>query len=444
MMRRRRKTQLEPAFTTIENLSHDGRGIAHVNGKITFLHNALPGEDVTFKYTNQHRSYDEGYAFNIEKHSKMRDRPICPHYYICGGCSLQHMTSEAQIAHKEKVLLDQLKHFGNICPKEILSPLTGPTTGYRQKARLGIRYVPKKENSMLVGFREKNGRFIAEMNSCEVLDVRIGKKIHLFRDMLNTLSTREFIPQMEVACTTNKVAIILRHLCHLPNDDVEKLFVFAGEHNFDLYFQSGGPKTIKKVFPDDQNERLSYTLDDHESELLFHPTDFTQVNQTINRQMVNRAIALLDPQPEDRILDLFCGLGNFTIPIAQYCQHIVGVEGDAGMVERGYANAKHNQLTNIEFYAANLTQDISSHDWAKQQYDKILIDPPRSGALELIPAIKVFNASKIVYISCNPATLARDIGELVKQGYVLEKAGIMDMFPHTSHVESIVLLTRPY
>lgn len=443
-MRRRRKLQVEPSVATIESLSHDGRGIAHVNGKITFIQNALPGEIVIFKYTTQHRSYDEAYAFKIENRSKHRERPPCPHYYICGGCSMQHMKPEAQIEHKEKVLLDQLKHFGNVVPKEILSPLIGPTTGYRQKARLGIRYVPKKENSVLVGFREKNGNFIAEMDSCEILNPRIGKAIHEFRLLFDGLKMREFIPQMEIACAEDKIAIILRHLSNLPDEDSEKLINYAKEKKFDLYFQSGGPETVKKIWPQDNDEWMKYELFDHEVELLFHPMDFTQVNHAINRQMVNRAIALLDPQREDCILDLFCGVGNFTIPMAQYCKQVVGVEVDQTMVSRCCRNVEHNNIKNVEFYEADLTKEISTFPWTEKKYNKILLDPPRTGALELMPYFKGVNAPKIVYISCNPATLARDVGELAKQGYTLEKVGIMDMFPHTSHVESIALLTKPY
>jgi 23S rRNA (uracil1939-C5)-methyltransferase len=435
---------VEPSVAVIENLSHDGRGIAHIDGKITFIQNALPGEEVTFKYTAQHRSYDEAYAFKVENRSKWREKPPCPHYHVCGGCSMQHIRSDAQIEHKEKVLLDQLKHFGNVIPKEVLSPLTGPTTGYRQRARLGIRYVPKKENSVLVGFREKNGQFIAEMDSCETLNPRIGLKIRAFRSFFDTLMMREFIPQMEIACTEDKVALVLRHLSNFPPEDAEKLMAFAKENDFELYFQSGGPDTVKKVWPQDDVNWMKYELSDHEVELEFHPMDFTQVNPYINRQMVNRAIALLDPQPHDNILDLFCGLGNFTIPIAQYCKKITGVEVDEAMVHRGYHNAEHNKIKNIEFHAADLAKDISNMAFAKQKYDKILLDPPRTGALELMPYFKAFNAPRVVYVSCNPATLARDVGELVQQGYILEKVGIMDMFPHTSHVESIALLTKPY
>lgn len=442
-MSKRRKNKLPEGFfeTIIESLSHDGRGIAHLDGKTTFIRNALPGEKVEFKYTSIHGSYNEGVSTKILTASPHRVEPLCPHAAMCGGCCLQHLNSKMQIEHKQKVILDMLQHFGKITPLEILPPLTADNFGYRHKARLGVRIVSKKGGA-LVGFREQNGRYLAEINSCKILPACISDNISNLRELISSLQNSTTIPQIEVAVSDEQAVLIIRHLQPLPVIDLEKIIRFAKLHNFEIYLQPKGPDTIHKIWPEDNNQRLSYNLADHNITLQFHPSDFTQVNPAINRKMINQAIELLNPKSDERILDLFCGLGNFTIPLAKYCQHIVGVEVSNQMVERGYENAKLNDIQNADFFAFNLKDDFANCGWAKN-YDKLLLDPPRSGAAEIIAKIKKFNPEKILYISCNPATFARDAGELVNEhGYKLAKIGIMDMFPHTAHVEAMGLFVK--
>jgi len=443
MSRRRKKTiPTELVTTTIESLSHDGRGIAHIEGKTVFIDNALPQENVNFQYTYQKNKFDEGKAVEILAPSPLRETPKCPYYELCGGCCLQHLSSQGQLEHKQNVLLEQLKHFGQIESPEILPPLTGPIWGYRHKARLGVRYVIKKE-SLLVGFREKNGRYITDIENCPILHPGVGNKIKALRTLIQSLEHKQDIPQIEVAIGDHNIALVIRHLTDLTDQELNALSDFAKQENFDLYLQPGGLKTIHKIYPKNSSELLSYTLPKHGVELFFHPTNFTQVNPAINQKMIDRVIDFFDIQPDDEILDLFCGLGNFTLPLAKYAKQVIGVEGEHSLVERAQQNAKHNQLENVEFHVANLAEPLPAYAWVKRQYDKILLDPPRSGAIALIPYLAKFNAKTIIYISCNPATLARDVGLLVHEhGYQLQKTGIMDMFPHTGHVESIAVLTQ--
>ena len=442
MSRRRKHIPQEPFTATIETLSHDGRGIAHLDGKITFIHGALPSEEVEAKLVSSRSAFNEAITLNVLKASPDRVKPPCQHYDMCGGCSMQHLSPSAQIAHKQQILLDQLQHFGKVKPKSILPPLTGPTLGYRRKARLGARYVIKKEK-LLVGFRERNGRYITEITSCPVLHSTVGEKIVDLQKVIRSLSQFDHIPQIEVAVGERRTALIIRNLQPLSDEDISKICLFADKHGLDIYLQPKGPDTVHKIWPNDQNNRLIYLLPDQNLEMLFHPCDFTQVNQDINRAMINRAIELLDLQSNDQVLDLFCGLGNFSLPLAEYCKGVIGIEGSKTAVLRAQENAKHNDINKVCFLAANLSEDVSRLAWTKQQYDKILIDPPRSGALEVIQSIARINAERIVYISCNPATLARDAGILVNEHkYRLETVGVMDMFPHTSHVESIALFVR--
>lgn len=337
--------------------------------------------------------------------------------------------------------MEHLEHFGNISPKEILPPLTGPVWGYRRKARLAVRYVFKKE-LVLVGFRERDSRYVAEMDNCEVLDPRVGHIISDLKLLIQSMDAYQQIPQIEVAIGDENVALIFRHLVTLDDNDKEKLISFSKQHNLHLYLQPAGLDSVHLVWPENTPERLHYQLPDHQLEFLFHPTDFIQVNAAINQQLVNLAIKLLEPQSDEQVLDLFCGLGNFTLPIARYCKNIIGIEGSETMVQRAQENAKHNDISNAEFYCADLTTDFQHKAWAKQGFDKILIDPPRSGALELIPFLPKMGAKRILYISCNPTTLARDSKALSQHGYSLSKAGILDMFPHTRHVESIALFDK--
>lgn len=440
MARRQRKKPVpqQPVEITIDSLTHDGRGVGRIEGKAVFVDGALLGEKVVMQYTQCHGKYDEGRTIEVLQASDDRVEPRCPSAHICGGCSLQHMHSDAQIAMKHKILQDQLAHFGDLKPHQWLEPMTGPVFGYRRKARLGAKYVEKKGRA-LVGFREKSSAYLAEIDQCHVLVPEVGLALPEFRQLIESLHERLQIPQIEVAQGDEATALVVRHMKELPSTDIDKLVQFCQQRHFHLYLQPAGPDSIHKVWPADNDLRLHYKLEEFGLTLQFHPTDFTQVNPVINRKMVHQAVEFLDLQPNERVLDLFCGLGNFTLPLATRATHVVGVEGDEAMVERGRENARANNLANVEFFGADLSKPFEDQPWAHGGFDKILIDPPRSGALEIVSKMTVFKPKRIVYVSCNPATLARDAGELKKQGYRLLKAGVMDMFPHTTHVESIAV-----
>lgn len=443
MTRRRRPLPSGIQSATVHALSHEGRGIAQIEGKTTFIHNALPGEQVEFTYTYCSRSYDEGIAVKMLEASLHRTKPTCPHYVVCGGCQLQHMSMDLQLSHKQKVLLEQLAHFGNVVPKQVLPALSGKSLQYRNKARLGVRFVEKKGQRVLVGFRERNGRYLADMDECGVLHPSVGMKLPELSALVHSLSNYAHIPQIEVAVGGEQTAIILRHMTPLTTKDLQHLEAFSQKHRIDIYSHPNQPEKITKLFPNDGQERLKYLLPKHNLEMLFHPTDFTQVNEEMNQLMMDRALELLNPQPDETILDLFCGIGNFTLAIARYAKEVVGVEGAATAVERGKENAAHNNIHNVAFFTADLSRDCTEMPWYQRSYDKILLDPSRAGADGILAALPKLNAHTIVYVSCNPATLARDAGILVNQlGYTLESAGIMNMFPHTAHMESIALFTK--
>jgi 23S rRNA (uracil1939-C5)-methyltransferase len=437
-------------FGEITKLSHDGRGIAVINGKVTFLHGGLPGEHIEFFYLKKHAKYDEGQVVTVSQPSPDRVEPICAHYGVCGGCSLQHLAPTQQIAMKQGMLLEQFAFMGGVTPDTVLPPLTDATQGYRYKARLGVKYVHAK-NKVLVGFRERNGRYVADINHCPILHASVGEKLGLLSALVHSLEAYQTIPQIEVAVSDTATALIFRHLEPLSAEDLNKLIAFARTENMHFYLQPGGPKTIHLLYPEDPEGShqglLHYALPEQNLTLRFHPSHFTQVNPAINRKMIARAIELLQPellqpQAHERILDLFCGIGNFTLPLAQHCAAVVGVEGDAELVQRARQNAADNGIYNAEFYATDLAGDFSKQTWAQTTFDKILLDPPRTGALEIVSTIGQFKAKKILYVSCNPATLARDAKALAQQGYRLTQAGVMDMFTHTSHVESIALFER--
>jgi len=443
--RRRRPLPTEPVNATIHAFSHEGRGICSVEGKTVFVDNALKGEEVSFQYTEKRGKFDEGVAIEIHSASEDRVTPPCEHADICGGCSLQHMSNSAQIAHKQNVLVEQLDHFGGHSYKtddyELVEPLQADVLGYRRKARLGVKFVPKKGGA-LVGFREKRSSFLATIDSCVVLDTRVGQLITALKNMISELDSNDKTAQLDVAMGDGQVAFVVRHLLPLTDKDQTLWLEFGKEHGLYIYLQPKGPDTVHLLYVPDTRDWLSYRLEDYDVEMLFLPMDFPQVNDSINSKMVKRAIEWLEPKADDRILDLFCGLGNFTIPLATQVQNVVGVEGSEAMVKRGQMNAKHHGLSNLEFYATHLQDDFTQEEWAQQGFNKILIDPPRSGALDVVQNITRFNPERIVYVSCNPATLARDAGELKEKGYKLVKAGVMDMFPHTSHTESIALFER--
>ena len=428
----------------ITKLSHDGRGVARDNaGKAIFIDGVLPGEHVEYTITRSKRRFSEGVATEITNPSAQRVVAKCAHFLTCGGCSQQHISSEAQLASKQQSLIEQLEHFGQVRPANIAQPLTGPLWGYRNKARLGVRYVIKK-SKVLVGFRERYKNYLAELDQCEILNPKIGLLITPLKQLISTLAAYAEIAQVEVAVGDERMALIFRNMVVLTDDDKQKLIDFAAQHDFDLYLQPGKPETIYKLWPKDGIERLHYELPDYNLKLAFYPLDFTQINPALNRKMIAQAIAWLQLNSDDRVLDLFCGLGNFTLAMATIAAQVTGVEGATTMVERGDENARLNNISNVDFHAADLTGEHQNATWArKNHYTKLLLDPPRTGAAEILPLIYGLGVSMILYVSCNPATLARDSGILTQQyGYKLANIGIMDMFPHTLHVEIMALFTR--
>jgi len=466
---RRRQLSTEPVLLDIETLSHDGRGIGRIDGKAVFVDGALPGESIKFTYTDSKRSFDEGRVQEVLSESPLRQAPPCPHALICGGCSLQHMKSEEQIVFKQRTLTEHFQHFGEISPEQNLKPLTGPTLGYRRKARLAVKYVPKKGGA-LVGFREKRNSFVTNIDNCPVLDPRIDQHIPDLKKLVAELDCRAKLPQIEVAAGDDEVALVFRHLEPLSDGDLASISGFCEQRGLHAYLQPKGPSTVHRIVPVPSEDlehrreeghigpraadRLHYKLSAFDLKYAFHPMDFTQVNASINERMVAKAVAALELTETDMVLDLFCGLGNFTLPIAQSAARVIGVEGSEAMVDRAYENAKYNKINNVEFFAADLSKDIRQTAWSNRHYNKILLDPPRSGALELVQILPTLGGGKtaegfqlgkverIVYVSCNPATLARDAGELQKLGFKLEQAGVMDMFPHTTHVESLAVFVR--
>ena len=431
----------EPAIAQITQLSHEGRGIAHINGKTTFIWGGLPGETVAFRYTQLHRQFDEGMAIKVlENPSADRAIPPCAHFGVCGGCSLQHMTNEAQLKHKQKILLEHFQHQAHCQPKTQLPPLTGNSLAYRRKARLSVRFVPKKE-AVLVGFRERGSSYVAMINQCEILHPSIGLKINAFSELLMQCEKKSDIAQLEIAVSDTITAVIIRHLSDLPEHDKQLLIHFAKENNLHLYLQPKGPDSICALHPE-KPETLFYAIPAHNITMTFKPEQFTQINTEINKKMIDRAIDLLALTAADHVLDLFCGIGNFSLPIAKYCAAVVGVEGSESAIKQAQKNARENNIHNATFFTQDLTHDLMDSPWSKKQYNKVLLDPARAGALEIIPHFAVWKPERIVYISCNPITLARDTKELIALGYTLEKAGVMDMFPHTEHVEAIAVFVK--
>ncbi len=439
--RNRKSIPTTPVTAKIESFAHDLRGVTHVNNKAVFVDGALPGEEVEFVYTDIRRDFAEARIERVITASQIRIEPRCPHFGVCGGCSLQHLDESEQINIKQNLLMEQFRRIGKVEPAEIWPPLTGPHWGYRHKARLGVKWVAKK-GKVLVGFREKASSFLAELETCLVLHPKVGERLQDLSALIESLSIRDQIPQIEVAVGDDGAALVFRVLTAPSPEDLEWIRGFAQRFEFDLYLQPKGPDSIVALWPDNPT-LLCYQLSDNNVDFRFQPTDFTQVNVAINRKMVNRVMETLDPQATDEILDLFCGIGNFTLPLARKAAHVIGIEGGTEAVTRARQNAVDNGLDNVTFHVADLTQAQDDTLWANRKYDKVLLDPSRAGAMEILAYAKKWNASRIVYVSCNPSTLARDAGILVNElGYRLVKAGVMDMFPHTTHVESIALFER--
>ena len=430
-------------FAHIESLDHEGRGVAHVDGKAIFIDGALPGELVEYASYRRKPNYEKAHALRVLRASNQRVSPPCPHFGTCGGCSMQHLGLAGQTAAKQRVLEDALWHIARLRPQQLFPPIAGTAWGYRLRARLSVRYVASRGGA-LVGFREKHSSYVAVMDSCAVLPPRVSALIPALKILVEGMSQPDRMPQIEVAVGGLRTVLLLRHLEALTADDLDRLRSFADAHGIIWYLQAGGLDSVTLFHPADA-PMLSYGLPDFDLELLFHPTEFTQVNDGVNRMLVRRAMALLKPQAGERIADLFCGLGNFTLPIARLGASVLGIEGSAGLVRRAQQNAAHNGLeARCEFTVANLFEASEESFAALGPFDKWLIDPPREGAIALVKALPAAAGPRcIVYVSCSPGTLARDAAVLVhEKGYRLCGAGIANMFPHTSHLESIALFER--
>lgn len=424
------------------SLDQEGRGVAHADGKVIFIEGALIGETVTYSPYRKKPSFEMAQVDRVLTTSSMRVAPKCQHFGLCGGCSMQHLEAHAQVAVKQRILEDNLAHIGKVQAENILPPIHGQTWGYRERARLSVRYVEKKDR-VLVGFHEKRSSFVADLRRCEILTPKIGNLLTALSELVYGLSIRSSIPQIEMAVGDAVYALVLRILEQPSPQDEDKLRAFADAHGVQFWYQTKGPDTVRPFYPLDA-PALAYSLPEFNVTMPFAPTEFTQVNSGINRVMIQRALRLLDPQPGERIADLFCGLGNFTLPIARSGAQVLGIEGSDALVRRARQNADYNGLGGqTEFMAMNLFEITPEKFAALGRFDKLLIDPPRDGAMELVKSLVGDDAPRrIVYVSCNPATLARDAAMLKLNGYTLKSAGVMNMFPHTSHVESIAWFER--
>ncbi len=438
MARRRR----EPETATIDAATHDGRGIAAVSGKKVFVAGALPGETVQFIRRKSRRNYDEAELLEVIEPSTERIAAKCAAFGRCGGCSLQHVSEQYQRDIKEQTLSDNLERIAKVEPASWLAPMTAPVWNYRRRARLGVKDVAGK-GRVLVGFRERHAPFITDMHRCEVLAQPVDSLLDELSDLIGKLSIRARLPQIEVAIAENGVALVFRVLD--PPDDTDKrlLTEFGSANALRIYLQPAGLDSLQLLYPQSIDAPLYYTLSEFNIKIEFEPVDFVQINNEINQQMVAFAIAQLQPGADDRVLDLFCGIGNFSLPLARSAGAVLGVEGDKNLVARAAANAKRNALGNAEFRVADLSKIDGSEAWVKAGCDRLLLDPARSGAAEIVARMNLLGPERIVYVSCHPGTLARDAGTLVHEhGYQLEAAGIIDMFPHTAHVESIAIFSR--
>ena len=423
----------------IESLDYEGRGVTHVDGKTIFIEGALPGERVTYSSYRRKPTFEQAQVERILEPSSQRVTPRCPHFGVCGGCSMQHLEPGAQIAAKQRVLENAFWHIGRVKPEVLYPVIAGPAWAYRDRARLGVRFVPSK-GGVIIGFHERRSSYIADLRSCDVLPPHISRMLPALRELVAGLSAPDRIPQIEVAVGEGISVLVFRNLQPMSAADDVRLAAFAADWQVQVWLQPGGPDTAYRLHPD-AAPGLAYSLPEFGVSMAFRPTDFTQVNAWINRVLMRRAMQLLDPRPGERIADLFCGLGNFSLPIAKLGAHVVGVEGSDALVARAGENAAANGVTErSEFHSANLFEVTEDSIAALGQLDKMLIDPPREGAVAVVKALGTSAPRRIVYVSCNPATLARDTAVLIhEKGYRLKGAGVANMFPHTSHVESIAL-----
>ncbi|GIX21255.1 MAG: 23S rRNA (uracil(1939)-C(5))-methyltransferase RlmD [Gammaproteobacteria bacterium] len=425
----------------VEDLTHDGQGVARHQGKVVFVDGALPGERVQARLRRRRRQFDQADLLTVLRASPDRVEPRCAHFGVCGGCCLQHLRPEAQRAAKERQLAEVLQRIGGVAPERWLAPLEGDIWAYRAKARLGVRYVPGKGRT-LVGFRERGRPYITDTRRCEVLVEPLGGLVGALAELIDGLSIRDRLPQIEVAQGDGTTALVFRVLEPPAMPDRARLVEFARRHGLVVYLQPGGADSLQPLWPESPPE-LAYRLPNWDVSIHFSPLDFTQVNPSVNRRMVAQALDLLEPAPGETVLDLFCGLGNFSLPAARLGARVIGIEGEAGMVERARANAARHGLE-AAFYTADLFEPPPTPFWwgEGRSIDKVLLDPPRSGAETVCGWLPRLGAKRIVYVSCNPATLARDARKLVEGGYRLEAAGLLNMFPHTAHSEAMALFSR--
>ncbi len=432
-----------PFELRILELGPDGRGVAlrpegHPHaGRTVLVAGALPGERVMARQTGRSRGHDQAEVVEVLEASPGRVQPRCPHFGTCGGCSLQHLAPDRQVAARARVLAQEFEDAGPLRPDAWLPPLEGPAWGYRRKGRLSVRRVEKKGRT-LVGFRERDPRFVAELRECHTVVPALGTRIEALAALVDGLDARAAIPQIEFAAGDAGLALVFRHLEPLGAADRAKLEAFAREHRVAVYLQPGGVDSVVPLWP--PAPALSFRLAPWDVELAFEPLDFIQVNAGLNERMIAHALDLLEVQPGERVLDLFCGLGNFSLPLGRTASEVVGVEGDAGLVARARANAARNGMGHVQFHVADLATDLSAEPWMGAGFDRLLLDPARAGALEVLRQLRLDVLKRIVYVSCNPETLARDAAHLVNErGWRMRAAGVMDMFPHTAHVESIAV-----
>jgi 23S rRNA (uracil1939-C5)-methyltransferase len=429
-----------PEEADIVDLTHEAKGVARIDGKTVFVADALPGERVVLRRTQRHRNFDEASCESVLRASVDRIEPECPHYGVCGGCALQHLAPAAQLAFKQGQLIENLARLGGVKPERVLKPLIGPIWGYRRRARLGVKDVPRK-GRVLVGFRERAAPYVADLHECRILAAPVDRLIDPLAALVQSLSIARRLPQIEVAVADDACALVLRVLDPPSPDDLLRLKAFETEQRVRVFLQPAGTDSVAPL--SGGAPALHYSLPAHGVSIEFQPSDFIQVNGALNRQMVDRALEILEPAPDDAVLDLFCGLGNFSLPLARRVATVVAVEGDAGLVTRARENAVRNGIGNAEFHVADLFKDVADRPWAKRSYDRVLIDPPRAGAREVLPVVGRSGARRVLYISCHPGSLARDAGLLVQEhGFRLTAAGVMDMFPHTTHVEAMAVFDR--
>ncbi|MBD8532527.1 MULTISPECIES: 23S rRNA (uracil(1939)-C(5))-methyltransferase RlmD [unclassified Massilia] len=447
---------MQETFIEIKSLDADARGVGHLEnedgtqGKVVFVEDALPGERVSYEVKKKKKNWEAGRMVTLQRASSMRVEPRCQHFGYCGGCSMQHLEPTAQVAIKGRTLEDNLWHLSKVKAETIMRPMYGPTWGYRFRARLSVRWVAKKE-TVLVGFHERASAFVADITFCHILPPHLGGMLVPLRNLIGALSIYNQVPQIEVAVGEESTVLVLRIMAPMNAKDEELLKAFADEWGIQWWLQPKGPETVHPFYP--IGKELYYTLPEFGVRMPFKPTDFTQVNHQINRALVHKALTLLAVQPDDRVADLFCGLGNFTLPLATQAREVVGIEGSTTLTTRALENAKANGLSEkTTFYTRNLFEATAEDLVRLGRFDRMLIDPPRDGAIALAEALAhlreggnaEFLPKRIVYVSCSPSTLARDAGVLVhRAGYVMKKAGVVNMFPHTSHVESIGVFDLP-